>query len=163
MSILLGGCSSDDSTSCPQGFTGPGCLTKIAPSKIKITKVVVSQYPTAEGTSSWDSGEDTSGAAPDIWFAIGQSTTLLAHSDYVIDASGAQTFMFSTPYEVPNIYSIYGFYLYDFDGGNLDNSENMAEKDFNVYNSADLNFPEYVSVVSIADGLRAEVYLAYEW
>lgn len=163
MAVMLNGCSSDDSTSCPEGFTGPGCLTKIAPTKIKITKVVVTQYPAMDGTNPWDAGEDSSGSAPDIWFAIGQNATLLTHSDYVIDASGAKTFLFNIPYEMPNIYFTYGFYLYEFDGGDLDNSENMAEKDFNIYSQSDLTFPDYISVVSIADDLRADIYLTYEW
>lgn len=168
VSSLFFGCSSEDTSdvSCPDGFTGQFCQTKLTPTKIKITKVVVRSWPLLYNNSQpWDNGEDGSDIYPDVFIAIGYApNTILSLSDYVIDAhetSGNLIYTFNQPLELPNIYYNYSLGLFDYDGGN--EYEFMNEQIFNVYKSSDLNFPEYVTVNNVSQYLIADVYLSYEW
>lgn len=168
ISSLFLSCSSDDATtiSCPDGFTGQYCETKLTPSKIKITKVVVRSWPFLyDNSEPWDNGEDGSDIYPDVFIAVGYApNTILSLSDYVIDAyetSGDLIYTFNQPLELPNIYFNYSLGLFDYDGG--DEYEFMTEQTFNVYRDSDLYFPEYITVSKISEYLVADIYLSYEW
>lgn len=163
--LSITGCSSDDSSpTCPNGYQGPNCDAKITPSKIKINKVVIRSFPIiTNDLKNWDNGEDTSGSLPDIFFILSNLPQVLKTSDFVIDAEigSDPTYVMSPPVEINNVLSEYQFGLYDYDGGSIADSQNMAVGTVKFYNPDALTFPEIYTVSG--QGLIVDFHLTYEW
>lgn len=159
-------CSSDDSAvSCPEGFTGQYCETKITPSKIFINEIVIRNFPlVTNDLEFWDNGEDNSNEYPDVFLILGSGNDLLLFSDYIVDAdenTGHISITPSQPIEIVNVLSQYTIGIFDFDGG--ENFQEMAYENFNIYKPTDVGFPELITIHKPSQYFIADVYISYQW
>lgn len=165
MFASLLGCSSDDSGDCPQGLTGSNCNTKITPSKMTITKIVIKNYPLLkESFEFWDTGEDTSESEPDILVALSFGNETLYNNEYALDADGSEiSFTINPPLELADIdEDIVGIAILDYDG-TIENSEVMAGGLFQLYSSQGTDFPSVITLTDPSQPFIADIHVAYEW
>jgi hypothetical protein len=167
--ILFSGCSSDsDSTECPQGFSGENCETKMLPSKIIVSKIVITQFPGfAPGNNDWDNGEDTSGDNPDLFIMIKENEELIYISptgNMVVDAQNAfdHSFTVSPALELLQPLSLYRIALADYDG-DLASSDMMVDLYSPVYDPLAPNFPDVITIANVEAGFSADFHVSYEW
>ncbi len=167
MFVAFLGCSgSEDSTNCPQGFTGSDCSTKITPTKMFITKIVVNQYPLLTSNSQyWDTGEDTSEFQPDIVLALTFADgTSIVNDDIRTDSSGAATFQIVPTLALADVNEdLILFSVLDYDGGDGSTSDIMAQKYIQLYDNEGSVFPSVIHVVDVGQLLQAEIHVSYEW
>lgn len=163
-------CSSDsDSNStkpitCPPGYTGPNCDSPITPTKIKITKIRIKQFPNSDGTTNWDF---TNG--PDIYIKLYKSSSLIFTSaTYASNAIGDGSMnyeeTFSPSFESNNSSSLFRMDLFDYDGN--DTPSNPDDLMTSIYFSTYANFIGFPSSFNIQDStgaFKAEVSVTYEW
>lgn len=160
------GCSSDDSGDCPKGLTGNDCNTKITPSKMIITKIVISQYPLSPANSNfWDNGEDTSGFRPDMLLALTfEDGTTLVNDEIKTDVSGEATFAINPPLVLQDIdEGLVLLSVLDYDGGDGSTSDIMVQKYIQLYTSQGTNFPEVIYVSDLQQLFVGEIHVTYEW
>ncbi len=163
MSVALLGCSgSDDSTNCPQGFTGGDCSQKITPTAMYINKIVIKNYPSSNGGNDWDNGEDTSGDNPDMFFVLQSGDQTIYSNEYKTDCTGVQTYVLTSPIGADDVASTISISVWDFDGGDPQtNSVFMSGAAFMLYDAAAFDFPTIRSVVGT--NFEADIYVTYEW
>jgi hypothetical protein len=165
MLVSLLGCSSDDSSDCPQGLTGSDCNTKITPSKMIITKIVIKNYPLLkESFEFWDTGEDNSGVEPDILVAMSFGNQTIYNNEYLSDADGSEiSFTINPPLELAEINeNIVGLSILDYDGS-IENSEFMAGVLFQLYSTQGTDFPAVITVTDSSRPFSADLHVTYQW
>ncbi|MCW3120459.1 MAG: hypothetical protein JWM28_4541 [Chitinophagaceae bacterium] len=149
--------------SCPEGFSGVDCSTKITPTKMFINKIVLKQFPATNAGSYWDNNEDTSGHNPDVFFEL-VNTQGAVYTDYQTDVSGQTTILIPNQFTLTNITGEYLLSAYDYDGGEIVNSDLIASQYFHIYNSAaSSGFPSIITVTNAAESFSADVYVTYQW
>lgn len=166
MSMSFFGCSSDSDSStttptpCPQGYTGPNCTTEITPSKIKITKIRIKQFP----NNIADSGLSN----PDIFIDFYKSNSLIytSYSNYFLNANGDGSmnydYTFITPYESTSISTIFRLDLIDYDTSTTE--ELMNSFFFSPYTyTQGLGFPTSFNIQDSSGAYKAEIFVTYEW
>jgi hypothetical protein len=160
-------CSSDDSHECSTGFTGSNCDIKITPTKIKINRIDIKDFPQNNGSSTWDNGEDTSGNNPDLLFVIkeGNNPIYLLPLDQIgVDATNILDYMqmIIPGLEIINPNAAYGIELYDYDG-TLASSDLMVNHFFALYDPTTHTFPDHITISNSAQHFEADIYMTYEW
>lgn len=164
----ISGCSSDDSSSptttpCPQGYTGPACLTQVTPSKIKITKITVKSFPMTNGGFDWDSVID-GGADIDVRLFDSNELPVFISDNYYPDATTGNDYSFTPPQPIviTNMNQMYFLELYDYDGNDSVANEDdfMGSSAFFPYSSTS-GFPETKLLTN--GQLEFELTLEYEW
>jgi hypothetical protein len=168
--FMIMGCSSDSDSepTCPQGFTGSDCMTKITPSKIMINKVVIRAFPNLTPPGAlWDTNEDTSEDWPDLMFIIKQGNTpiyITPSSSIAVDVQPSQqvTFNISPALEITEPLDAYGIELADYDGS-LESSDLMVNYFFGIYDPTTNSFPDHVTITDAAQLFQADFYMTYAW
>ncbi len=151
---------------CTQGFTGSDCGTQIMPTKIKITKIVVTKFPNLKSNgTNWDSFALTGWERPDIFPSISniQGDFLFAGNPINDSFSyGNDNFVFTpnSPIEITNFSSQYTVILWDDDGVNF-TPEFMGGYDFYIYQNN--GFPSILEVSTNTGLVAFKIYLNYEW
>lgn len=154
LSILTFTLSCSDSEKCKQGYTGSNCNNQIYPTKITVTKVTVSEFPSLDGSSAtWDVG-----TGPDIYLVLYAGENLVYESDsYFEDASNSNTYEFEFTYDM-NGSSIYTIELYDYD--DLDDDDFIGNYEFLAYDDNE-GFPKEL-VIGSGD-LIFTFHVSYTW
>jgi len=168
MFLAFAGCSgSDDSVDCPEGFTGSDCSTKVKPTKMFITKVVVKAYPlyNHETNDFWDSGSpNSSQTRPDVFLAFDFNGNEFYSNEFMENATGELTFVMNPALPMMEINdNNIGLALFDLDDFNdITDSEFMVIQYFQAYDSLGTDFP---NVIRVDNGVNfiADVYFTYEW
>ncbi|WP_417354714.1 hypothetical protein [Flavobacterium sp.] len=165
------GCSSDDSdidllNECPEGYMGANCDVKKTPSKIKVTKIVLKEFPHLKPDgSNWDSWLDSTGSEPDIIIVLWKNSQPIYVSDVSYDVSNNTdiTLNIFPPLEIiePNIQYTLG--ILDYDNGNVEDSEVMAGGNFLIYDSEDNGFPSIRNITSVEQLISIDFHLKYEF
>lgn len=156
---LNGGTCVNGECDCPDGYSGPACGDQVTPTKIKITKVVVTRFPATDtGGAGWDL---TSG--PDIYILIIKGSTLIweNQSFFIEDANPSLEYSFtpSTNVYLYNPFDIFSVYLYDYD--DFDADDVMGGFYFTPYSSTN-NFPNMITVDG-GGSVAFDLYFAYFW
>jgi hypothetical protein len=139
---------------CPQGYTSSNCSQQVTPSKITITNVRVTKFP----SGNWDTG-DGPDIFPELWLNSGSQVWSDPNTNYQ-NANSNQAYAF-TPN--PNIIltlvtSQYTLSLWDYDGPA--SNQYMGGITFNPYSGTN-GFP---ATLTIDNGSIAfELALSYIW
>lgn len=172
MFVAFLGCSSDSDsispspTPCPQGYTGTYCNTPITPSKIKITKFKVTNFPNFEDNgANWDLPPNVT--YPDIYLQFDSSVmNSTIYNDVLSNGSNSFNFILSTPIEITTVNNLHTIYLGDWDLSDNPSSSNdlMAQIDFYPYQAIN-GFPTTLTLVenSTSSAFKVELTLIYEW
>lgn len=105
VTCLNGGTCANGSCNCPTGFTGSDCGTARIPSRVIITKIVVTRYPATFETN-----------APDLRPKMSLNSTQIWESDqYVDDAVSGFEYEFVTNISLSSPTSQYALELWDYD------------------------------------------------
>ena len=161
----LYGCSSDSENPtpkvCPKGYTGTDCNVPITPTKIKVTKLKVTNFPNVNGTASWDFNSN-----PDIYLQLNNSVTDTYFSNVLSNGTNSFEFIPTVPFEIVNVNELNTIYLGDYDLNDVPSTSNdlMATIYFYPYQSAN-GFPTtlYLASSNNTDAFKVELTLAYEW
>lgn len=162
ITCLNGGTSTADcGCNCPQGYTGTDCSTLIAPTRIKINKVVVTSFPPANSLgSSWD----TFYGNPDIYLELynGSTPIFLSGGNFYTNANyGTEyEFVFSTPATITNVNSLHQISLYDDDAPLT--PDFMASQLFTPYINS-LGFQPIITITNSSEFFQVKFYVTYEW
>ncbi|MBL4716786.1 MAG: hypothetical protein JKX95_09140 [Bacteroidia bacterium] len=142
---------------CDEGYKGADCSDQITPTKIKITGVKVTAFPSTKSSgSNWDSFD-----GPDIYFEIYNGTTELYSSGYLEDADATQDYTFTvSSIDITDVTAEHTIYLYDYDSGLGD--DYMGGYYFTPYSGSTNGFPTSVSIGSSSDVLFELTY-SYVW
>jgi hypothetical protein len=166
-------CSKDSPTNqtspCPQGFTGANCTTKITPSKIKITSIDITNYPVVDynnGNIAWDANEVGNASRPDMFFALYQNSNYVYVHNYVFndsDPSLAHTFTLINPITITSINAPIILELRDFNQSN--NTYDIMGNTLPsfIYNASDLTFPSTITLSNTNQFISVVLHLSYEW
>lgn len=142
---------------CPDGYTGPDCSQQVTPTKIRITKIEVTDFPaTDENGAGWDL---LSGA--DIYPVILKGSNVLwTSSRYFEDASPSSLYSFTVglPFDITSPQDSYTIRLYDFD--TIDADDYMGGIIFTPYFNTN-GFPSTRNL-SVGD-FSFKIYLSYVW
>lgn len=164
---LNNGVSNDEcGCDCPQGFAGDNCSIQITPSKILITKIVVTKFPNLKPNgNNWDAFALTGWERPDIFPSISNSQGNYLFAGNPINDSfsyGNDNFTFtpSTPIEITNFNNQFTVILWDDDGVNF-TPEFMGGYDFYIYQNN--GFPQILEVSTSAGAVAFKLHLSYQW
>ena len=158
--------NSDCGCDCPQGFTGDNCSIQITPSKILITKIVVTKFPNLKSNgSNWDAFALTGWERPDIFPSISNSQGNYLFAGNPINDSfsyGNDNFIFTptAPIEITNFNNQFTIILWDDDGVNF-TPEFMGGYDFYIYQNN--GFPQILDVSTTTGSVAFKLYLSYQW
>jgi len=171
ITCLNGGTSKPDcGCDCPIGYTGNNCGTQVTPTKITISKVVISNFPafrtvpTTWGTT-WDYNPLNSiDNNPDLYLVFINSTSTYFNtvSNKIVNAvAGTQyTYNFTTPVQITNVNAIHNITLYNWNSSG--NDDEMGTKTFTP--SAIINnFPSIITVTDSNTNFQVKFYVTYTW
>lgn len=154
-----GGTCSDGTCECPEGFQGTDCSQQIQPSKVRIQKVSVTDFPLTSSTGKqWDEND-----LPDIFILITDDDGFVWESPVIFDnaaPSGQYLFEVTPAIEVTDFNKEYLIYLYDHDGTNP--YEYMGGFSFKPYTPAS-GFPTQLNLETSKGELRFTLVLSYTW
>ena len=152
------GTCANGSCNCPSGYGGSDCGTEKVPSKIRISKIEVLDFPaTTSSGGGWDpaSGADIFPRISDV----SQSTTLFAPTTYYMDAVAGSTYSWDI---VPSLdidaQTQYTFSLYDYD--TTDPNDFMAGVVVALYQSG-RNFPTTLTLTAPGSNIKFRLTLSY--
>jgi hypothetical protein len=142
---------------CPDGFSGPACLTQVTPAKIRISRIDVTKFPQYDNGATWDVG-----SGPDIFVMILDGTDIVYNSPtYYEDADASQTYSFepTSLVDLNDPYNQYTIALFDYDFG-VSNDDIMSASYFTPYNSNG-GFPTKLTIGN--SEVTFELYVSYVW
>ena len=167
ITCLNGGISKPDcGCSCPTGYTGANCGTQVTPTKISISKVVISNFPALKSDgSTWDWNPLNSlNNNPDIYlvFINSSSTYFNTVANKFDDAvAGTQyTYTFSTPVQITNVTELENITLYNWNTSG--NDDQMGTITFTPYSSTN-NFPSVITETDSSTNFQVKFYVTYTW
>lgn len=172
MFVTFSGCSSDSDSSspspipCPQGYTGTYCNIPITPSKIKITKFKVTNFPNVEDSGiNWDLSPNV--VYPDIYLQFDNNVMgNTVYNDVLSNGSNSFNFIPPTPIEITTVNDLHTIYLGDWDLSDSPSSPNdlMAQITFYPYQAIN-GFPTTLILVenNTSSAFKVELTLIYEW
>lgn len=157
ITCLNGGYCANGLCVCPTGYTGANCSQQVTPTKIRITKITVTQFPATDGGAGWDL---TSG--PELYPTVSfGGTTLWNSPTYYADANPSLDYDFtpSPAIDLNSPTSQYTIRIYDYDTSDPD--DYMGGILFYPYNSSN-GFPSSITIDAGA-GVAFKLYLSYLW
>lgn len=167
ITCLNGGISTPDcGCSCPIGYTGENCGTQVTPTKISISKVVISNFPAKKtDESTWDYNPLNSvNNNPDLYLLFINSTTIIFNTvtNKIDDAvAGTQyTYTFSTPIQITNFNALHSIILYNWNTSG--NDDKMGQITFTPYSSTN-NFPSVITQTDSSTNFQIKFYVTYTW
>lgn len=171
ITCLNGGISNSDcGCNCPTGYTGANCGTQVTPTKISISKVVISNFPAFRSVSaSWGNTWDwnplnTINNNPDLYLVFINSSTTYFNtvSNRFNDAvSGTQyTYNFTTPIQITNVNALHNITLYNWNTSG--NDDEMGSITFTPYSSNN-NFPSIITQTDSNTNFQVKFYVTYTW
>ncbi len=172
MSVTFFSCSSDSDSStptpvpCPQGYTGTNCNIPITPTKIKITKFKVTNFPNVEDNgTNWDLSPNI--VYPDIYLQFDSYVMNgTIYNDVLSTGTNSFNFILSTPIEITTVNNLHTVYLGDWDLNDSPSNSNdlMAQIDFYPYQSIN-GFPSTLTLIenNTSSAFKVELTLTYEW
>lgn len=167
INCLNGGTSNSDcGCNCPTGYTGSNCGTQITPTKISISKVVITNFPALNPLgSTWDLNPlNPINNNPDIYLVFINSTSTYFNtlSNRFNDAiSGTEyTYTFTTPVEITNINSLHNITLYNWNTSGAD--DEMGSITFTPYSNTN-NFPSIITQTDSSTNFQVKFYVTYTW
>jgi hypothetical protein len=96
---------------CPPEWTGPSCAQEVAPIKMRVTKIKLTDYPlTDSGGAGWDLLD-----GPDVYLAILKNGVSLFETGYVEDLT--TQYEWTVNYEFSDPTATYAIRAYDYDDG----------------------------------------------
>ena len=147
------GCSEDEKT-CDTGYRGDDCEVQIIPSKIRVSSIVVTEFPNLNKGILWDTD-----SFPDIYPVVSLIGTTVIYNASTVDSNAVSPgrYVFDGPFDL-NPLTAYKFTLRDYDPGSTDPI--MGTFEAGVYNSSN-GFP---AVVNLEDnGLKLQLNVSYEF
>lgn len=126
----------DGSCDCPQGYTGAHCDHQEEPSKMRVTAITMTKFPSTNEGMSWDATD-----GPDIYFKMSEEVYPLAQPEYLVEnAEPLKSYTFVIhPFDLRFVTTPYKMELFDYDGVGVP-SQKMGEFFFTPYTS-DNGFP----------------------
>lgn len=158
VTCLNGGTCVNGECDCPEGYTGPDCGTQDTPSKIRISKIKITKFPSYNNGSDWD----TWSAGPDIYVTIYKGTTLIHEQPTMYedaDATQDYTYKPSGDIDLTDPTAKYTISLYDYD--NLGDDDFMGGIYFYPYSSTG-GFPTTLYLDAGGD-VTFELSVSYIW
>lgn len=153
-----GGSCADGECVCPEGFTGSSCNLQVTPDLIKISKIIVTDFPaTMENGNSWDVS-----SGPDIYVIVYKGDKIIWKSDvYYEDASPSNNYDFKpdSRIEITEPNQEYTISIYDYD---QTGSDFMGGIKFVPYYK-DNKFPETLTLNPSGSKVAFELPLSYVW
>lgn len=170
--ISLIACSSDSDTltqnptPCSPGYSGTYCNIPITPTKIKITKFKVTNFPNITSNGfNWDGGSNNE-IYPDIFVQIGNNVLPIYYNDVLSTGSNSFEFIPAAAIEITNVNNLHTVYLGDYDLNDSPSNANdlMGQIEFYPYQAIN-GFPTTLMLsnnqTSVA--FKVELTLTYEW
>lgn len=158
VTCLNGGTCLNGTCSCPDGYTGSACEDQVTPTKIRITKIVVTKFPATSGSGAgWDL---TSG--PDIFPEIKKGSTIIwSSSTFSQNANPSLDYEFIPAPQIDINYpnDQYTISLFDYD--DLDPNDFMGGIYFTPYSSSN-DFPSTLIIDGGGD-VAFTIYVTYIW
>jgi hypothetical protein len=114
VTCLNGGNCVNGHCDCPEGYTGSDCSNQDTPSKILISKVKVTKFPTYNNGSDWDIWS----AGPDIYIALWDGSSYIYVSQNFFedaDPTSDYTFNISPALDLSDVLKQYQIVLFDYD------------------------------------------------
>jgi len=158
VTCLNGGTCVNGECDCPEGYTGPDCGKQDTPSKIRISKIKITKFPSYNNGSDWD----TWSAGPDIYVTIYKGTTLIHKQPTMYeDADATQDYIYtpSGDIDLTDPTAKYTISLYDYDS--LGDDDFMGGIYFYPYSSTG-GFPSTINVNAGGD-VSFELNVSYVW
>jgi hypothetical protein len=156
VSCKNGGDCVNGECSCPTGFTGPDCGTRIVPSSITVRQIVVNDFPLVDASGgAWDlsSGADLYVRVDQGGNYVGQTTaypntvaTPVAYTDEFILVKSAESVCFS---------------LYDYD--DFDSDDFIGGVCFDPFDSSNTGFPATLPLTCGTCNAAIEISLDYDF
>ncbi len=159
---LNGGNCVDGLCDCPTGYGGLQCETELTPTKVLITKIVLTKFPSFDPSGGeWDPDDHT---GPDLYIRIVKGKTEIYKSTKKIwDVKLNQEYTFdlsSSPVELTSITSKHKIQLWDFEDYN--NDDFMGEYEFIPFHSGE-NFPDKYDLGDHWSEVGYTVHVEYEF
>lgn len=153
-----GGECKNGTCDCPENYEGPDCSNQKTPSKIVITKVEITKFPSTEDDGGgWDFGD-----GPDLIFLILKgSTPVYAPNTYFPDAvSGSGFFWKDLNIEITEVQTQHTIELYDYD--ELDEDDRMGGISFTPYSNTN-GFPTVIELKPSGSKINFNLTVTYDF
>ena len=160
---VISGCSKDtnNTPSCPPGYTGSNCNTEVAPYKMFLNSVTVLSFPEKnELGEQWDFGLI---GYPDMYVDITPYRNGPAYRTTVVEnasPSNVYEFPVNPPLQMLNPTSLYKIGLYDYDDTSFDDL--IGEVEFVPY-LPNTGFPKHIQLNTSNGRCLIEISVAYVW
>lgn len=156
ISCKNGGDCVNGECSCPVGFTGPDCGTRIVPSSITIRNIAVTDFPLTDNSGgAWDlsSGGDIYVRVEQGGILIGETITL---SDVITTPVSYQTnfILIKSPESVC-------LRLFDYDS--FDSDDFIGGVCFDPFDSSNTGFPETINLTCATCNASFEIGVDYDF
>lgn len=126
--ICVHGACVNGECECPPQYTGPSCAQEVAPIKMKVGKIKITNFPpTAAGGAGWDTFDGA-----DVYLQILKAGTVIYESGYVENLTG--DYEFTVNFEFTDPTATHQIAVYDYDFGFTDD-DFMGGISFTPYRS----------------------------
>ena len=163
VTCLNGGTCANGSCNCPEGYTGSDCSQQKTPAQIRITQIVVRQWPFTNNGTDWDTGV-CGGGNPDIFVTLDDGTGVFVNTGFYSNCIPNQTYTYNSSNDFPrsstNVTNEFVLRLYDNDTGVCAPDDFLGGLRGSVYNSTN-GFPNPIRFNSPSAEIDATIHLEY--
>ena len=164
---LNGGVFVNNQCNCPEGYTDSICSTQVTPKKVRISSVIIRDFPAYNGNDYWDNGDDDY-RKPDIYFKIVKDDVPIFnmhsfHSTFQNADNRNDMLIMITYFDITDFNSQYSIELWDEDHYYPDyEDELMLSLNFIPYSSTG-GFPSTLYVEGPWGNVIFELEVLYVW
>lgn len=152
-----GGVCVNGECDCPSGWTGLRCSKQVTPTKVRISKILITRFPQYDNGSSWDIG-----SGPEVYIEITKEKEKVHEQPTVFEnAESGKTYLYEPTsfIDLTDPTARYTISLYDYD--DLSADDWMGGVLFYPYSSTG-GFPEKM-VLDAGGNVAFEMWLSYVW
>jgi hypothetical protein len=149
---------------CPEGYSGVNCSTRLTPSSVKITRVVVNKFPDRRADGDWWDTFPNSNA--DIYIEIENPSNdvIYSHPTFYSDASGLNVsyqFLLEPSLSITNVTGEYFMILRNYNV--LFSDDLVAILLFRPYDASRQGFPITYNVSNPQNTFSCDITVEYTW
>jgi hypothetical protein len=158
VTCMNGGACKNGTCDCPEHYEGPNCINQETPTKIIITKIEVTKFPSTRSTGlNWDVGD-----GPDIYVGIIKDKSILytTKTYFTNSVQGTVISWSNLSIEISSPKDRYEIDIIDYDDAN--NDDFMDGVEFTPYGDTN-GFPTSISLSAPGSQANFKITVSYQF